>query len=428
MKNRKNLAKSLVVIAFIAVSGQISAQNQLSMPYSRFGIGDLFTNNGVYSMSMGGIAYGTYSPYFVNPANPASYAAFDSLSFIFDISVHSRQSKLITKDMSQSANYTSLGNLLFGFPLARWWKTSFGILPYSQVGYNIIDSQVDALAGNVDYLYHGDGGINQVYIGNSLSITRNLSAGFNFSYLFGTINKYSAVEFPDSLFKLFYKENTASQVHDVYLNYGLFYHTLAKNGMQYNAGFAFSNSSRINVSENRLGYTYFKSSSGVDLVRDTVLNDNEVKGTMLIPTNIGFGFSLGRNEKWMAGADIQWQQWEKFTYFDVNDSLKNSLRISIGGSYNPSSSTISGYWQRITYRGGLRFTNSYLDLRGQNVNEFGISLGVGLPLPRTRSTINFAAEFGTRGTISNNLIKENFVKFTLGLSIFERWFIVRKYD
>ena len=158
------------------------------------------------------------------------------------------------------------------------------------------------------------------------------------------------------------------------------------------------------------------------------MNEPTVKGDFLLPASVGFGFSLGKNEKWLAGADIHFQQWEKYTWFGVSDSLKNSLRLSVGGSYNPSASTVSSYWQRVTYRGGFRYSQSYLGLRGQNINEFGISIGVGLPLPRTRSTINVAAEFGTRGTTTNNLIKENFVKFTLGLSIFERWFIIRKYD
>ncbi len=379
-------------------------------------------------MSMGGISFGLYSPYFVNSANPASYAAFDSLSFVFDAGLHSRQSNLITQSISQSANHTSLGNLQFGFPVTRWWKSSFGLLPYSMVGYKMLDSKVDENAGNTNFLYEGEGGINQFYIGNSVSLFKGFSVGFNLSYLFGTINRSGATEFPDSLLKINYKILKTAQVRDVYLNYGLFYHKQYKNGFHYNAGLAFSNNSDISVSESRLGYTYFVSSTNVDLPRDTVLNEPTVKGDFLLPASVGFGFSLGKNEKWLAGADIHFQQWEKYTWFGVSDSLKNSLRLSVGGSYNPSASTVSSYWQRVTYRGGFRYSQSYLGLRGQNINEFGISIGVGLPLPRTRSTINVAAEFGTRGTTTSNLIKENFVKFTLGLSIFERWFIIRKYD
>lgn len=379
-------------------------------------------------MAMGGISYGVYSPYFVNSSNPASYCAFDSLSFIFDVSLHTRQSNYSTTDLSQKANYTSLGSLLFGFPISRWWKSSFGLLPYSMVGYSMLKTSIDENSGKTNYVYEGDGGINQFYLGNSFAVTKNLSLGFNLSYLFGTINKFRATEFPDSIYKINYKDKYSVQVKDVYLTYGLFYHKQKKNGFQYNAGLTFNSNTKINVEEARLGYTYFKSSTGVDLVRDSVLNHSEVKGSILLPTNIGVGFTLGKSDKWLAGADFQWQQWEKYSYFGLSDSLKNYLRISVGGSFNPSSSTVSGYWQRITYRGGLRYSETYLELRGQKINEFGISIGIGLPLPRTRSTINMAAEFGTRGTIENNLIKENFVKFTLGLSLFERWFVIRKYD
>ena len=428
MKSKKILLKLLVILAFITVSSQLSAQHRISSPYSRFGIGDVLSNNGVYSMAMGGISYGVYSPFFVNTSNPATYAAFDSLSFIFDVSAHTRQSNLVTKDLTQSANYTSLGNLLFGFPVTRWWKSSFGLLPYSMVGYKMLDTRIDENAGKVNFLFEGSGGINQAYLGNSFAISKNFSVGFNFSYLFGTIDESRADEFPDSIYKLNYKSLNSVRIHDVYLNYGILYHKQSKNGMQYNAGLVFSNSSKINVSKDRLDYLYFKSSTGVDILSDTVLSENTIKGSVRLPMNLGAGFSLGKTDKWLVGSDFQWQQWEKYSYFGITDSLKNSMRFSLGGAFTPSVSTVSGYWQRITYRGGIRYTKSYLELWNERINEFGISLGIGLPLPRTRSTINLAAEFGSRGTIANNLIKESFVKFTLGLSIFERWFIIKKYD
>lgn len=90
-------------------------------------------------------------------------------------------------------------------------------------GYSMLDSQVDANQGNVNFLYEGDGGISQFYFGNSYSLTRNLSVGFNLSYLFGTLNKSSRSEFPDSLLKLNYNVLNSAKVHDVYLDYGLFF-------------------------------------------------------------------------------------------------------------------------------------------------------------------------------------------------------------
>ena len=36
-------------------------------------------------------------------------------------------------------------------------------------------------------------------------------------------------------------------------------------------------------------------------------------------------------------------------------------------------------------------------------------------------------EFGNKGTLENDLVQENFFKFTFGLSIYERWFVKSKY-
>ncbi|MDI9574707.1 MAG: hypothetical protein QM288_09505, partial [Bacteroidota bacterium] len=65
---------------------------------------------------------------------------------------------------------------------------------------------------------------------------------------------------------------------------------------------------------------------------------------------------------------------------------------------------------------------------GTNINEFTASIGFGLPLRRQAASINFGAEFGNRGTIHNQLIKENNFKIYIGISITERWFVKRKYN
>lgn len=407
---------------------QVSGQNRISSPYSRFGIGELMNNSSVTNMAMGGISYGLSSPYFVNPANPATYISFDTLSFIFDIGAHASQTKMITNSLSQDASYASLAYLKFGFPVTRWWRSSFGLLPFSNTGYNMREKEVEENIGSVVRAYEGSGGYNQFYFGNSFALNKNFSVGFNLTYLFGTVEKSRATTFPDSAFRMNYKEISSTKLHDLSLNYGLYYQRKKANGYQLGAGLVFSNGNNISATQNLMGYRYFISNTGLDKVIDTLINKPSVKGSIYLPSSIGAGFTFGKTEKWLVGADYQLQMWNKYTYFGVPDSLKNSMRISVGGEYTPSLSTVSNYFQRITYRGGFRYSNSFLELRGQQINEFGISFGLGIPLPRTRSTINLSAEIGTRGTTSANLIKENYVRFTLGLSIFERWFIIRKYD
>lgn len=407
---------------------QVSGQTRISSPYSRFGIGDLMNNTGVTNMAMGGISYGLSSPYFVNPSNPATYVSFDTLSFVFDVGAYANQTKLITTDLSQDANFASLAYIKFGFPVTRWWRSSLGLMPYSNTGYNMLDTEVEESIGSVTRSYQGNGGYNQVYFGNSFSLNKNFSVGVNLTYLFGTVEKSNATTFPDSVYRMNYKEVTSTKIHDLSLNYGVYYKKQWEKGYKLGLGLVFSNGTNISATENRLGYRYFESSLGVDQVIDTLLNFSSVKGNIFLPSSIGGGFTFGKSEKWLVGSDVQLQMWNKYTYFGVADSLKNSMRISVGGEYTPSVSTVSNYFQRISYRAGFRYSNSFLELRGQQINEFGISFGFGLPIPRTRSTINLSAEVGSRGTTNANLIKENFVRFTLGLSVFERWFIIRKYD
>jgi hypothetical protein len=425
----KNKLSIVITGILILISlNQVSAQTRISSPYSRFGVGELFQNTHVNNMAMGGISQGIYNPYFVNAANPASYTAFDTLSFVFDASLHARFTKLSTTTANQTADYASLGNLLFGFPITGWWKASFGLMPYSSTGYNMTDVHTDSIFESYSNVYEGSGGINQFYIGSSFDLNRRLSVGINVSYLFGTINHNTATVFPDSLYRYNVKTINSTRVHDFVPTLGIMYNRALQKGYHYTIGASFFAQSKINVTADKLSYSYTSSATGVESRRDTIQMNTGTKETITLPTGLGVGFSFGRNESWLIGADFTYKQWENFKFAAAQEPLVNNMQFAIGGFINPSSSTVSNYLQRLTYRAGLRYSDGILELRNQRINEFGITFGVGLPLPRTNSTINLGFEVGSRGTEKENLIKENYVKFTLGLSIFERWFVIRKYQ
>ncbi|HLN54298.1 MAG TPA: hypothetical protein VK212_11370 [Lentimicrobium sp.] len=424
MKNKIFYLTAFVALVLLK-TGQ--AQDRISSPYSRYGLGEILQNTHVNNMAMGGINQGIYNPLFVNPANPASYTAFDSLSFVFDVSLHARFTNLSTTTLSQSANYASVGNLLFGFPVTSWWKASFGLLPYSASGYKMADTRTDTLFTSITNLYEGSGGLNQFYIGSSFDITRNFSVGANFAYLFGTLERSSAVEFPDSLHRLNSKILYTNRIHDFLFNYGVMYHKDTDRGFEYTIGASFTAQTNISNTSDNVTYTY-RTISGIEIPRDTIEIAESVKDEITLPMGMAAGFSFGKINKWLIGSDFSYTQWEKFKFSASPEALKNNMQFSLGGYYNPSKSTVSGYLKRLTYRAGVRYSTGFLELRGQKIDDFGISFGVGLPLPRTSSTINLAFEVGSRGTKNENLISENYVKFTLGLSLFERWFIIKKYE
>ncbi|MGA9269483.1 MAG: hypothetical protein WBV45_02595, partial [Lutimonas sp.] len=87
---------------------------------------------------------------------------------------------------------------------------------------------------------------------------------------------------------------------------------------------------------------------------------------------------------------------------------------------------ISSYFNRITYRAGFHYQKSGLVVNDTEINEYGISFGVSLPIGLKLSNVNMGFEMGKRGTTDNNLIEENFYNFRLSLSLNDKWFRKQK--
>jgi len=440
LKN-KTIRILFCLLFLVFISGTMLAQNRISSPYSRFGIGNLFNNANTYNLSMGGTAYALRSPMHVNAANPASYTAFDSTSFVFEGGLISNFSTLKTDLLSQKSNYTSLSNLLFGFPVTDWWRSSFGLVPFSNVGYKIVSNNITSIDSlyseypdsvfKLSYQdkYEGSGGINQVYWGNAFKLNKNLSIGINATFLFGSIEKISATEFPDSATYFNSRTSKTTYVHDFYFTYGIQYFKPLKHDLTFGAGAVFSKSSKIKATQDILSETYTIGSGDIIQPRDSIVyKDGGIKGDIIIPTNFGIGLSLKKSDIWLVATDYQWQNWNKFKSFNEKDSLKNSWRAAIGAQYVPQKAIFPRMFDRIEYRLGFHYSKTYLELQNNQLNEMGFSFGIGLPLRKSKSNINFSIEAGRQGTTANNLLQENYVKFSLSVSLSERWFIKSKYD
>ena len=81
----------------------------------------------------------------------------------------------------------------------------------------------------------------------------------------------------------------------------------------------------------------------------------------------------------------------------------------------------------MVYRAGVRWEHTGLKLNNQDVKDFGITFGLGLPV-NVLSKINIGVELGQMGTNNAGLIKENYTNIMLGFSLSDIWFIKRKYD
>ncbi|NVO21304.1 MAG: hypothetical protein HXX13_16505 [Bacteroidetes bacterium] len=408
---------------------ELQAQTSNSSPYSRFGLGKISPNNNTLMMALGGSSSALRSPLCVNPYNPASYTSFDTTSFVFDAGLQANLMTLKTNTTSFKVNDASLAYITMGFPLTKWWKASVGLLPYSSIGYLIGSDSVISQLGKVEYGYTGSGGLNKAYIGNGFKLTKHISAGLNVAYYFGNINHERTLSYPDSNGYMRSRITSSAAIKNLIFDFGLQYYTAFSNDRNFTFGLTLTPQQSMSSSSNNLAVNYFHNySSNIDVTRDTILFEDGTKGKVVLPMSIGTGIAFGRSTRWSTYADVRWQQWEKYTYFGESGNLKNSTRISLGGQFRPSALDVGTYWKRINYRAGVRFEMSNLELRNTRLNDIGVSFGAGLPMKKSRSTLNLAFEVGTFGSTNNNLIKENYFRFSIGAAMFEKWFLKRKYD
>ncbi len=419
----KSLAFSILLLSLSLVT---KAQLQINSPYSRFGLGDVDKNENGISRSMGGIAYGLQSPFFINSKNPASYAAIDSGSFVLDAGYSGWLLQTKTDISERKTNYFNLDYLKVAFPVVNWWRVSFSLSPYTTVGYNVVSNSYVDSVGDVKYSYSGDGGVNQLIFGNAFRIGKKLAVGFNMSYLFGNINYKKISSIPDNINMYTFRLTNTVNMSQLYYDFGVqFTDSLGKeNEYYYTLGGVFSNKQTLVGTSTTLAETYISSESGFEYIKDTVVNSDNGRGNVIIPMFYGLGFQFHKGMDWSFGMDFNYQKWEEFSAFGRQDSFKNSFSFNLGGMYRV---------KRIMLRGGLRYYNSYLTLKNHNINELGITFGCSIPLRidkqyKTFPYLDLGTEIGRRGTTADGLIQQNYVKFFLGLTIRNGWFEKRRYN
>lgn len=425
---RTGKIKVLVILLLVSISG--FAQTGINSPYSRFGIGNLYSENqNAISMSMGGIAYGLHDPSAINPANPASIASLDSSKFLFEVALKGSYTGLKTTTLSESSYDATLGYVSMGFPISDWWKVGAGIMPYTKVGYDVeVTTEMEKFS-NIVNSFSGDGGINQIFVSNGFNVTDRFRAGFNLTYLFGKSTRTSMIYYPDSVYIYGTKVESNIRVHDFALDYGFQYDIPLDDTKILTIGVTYANRFNVGAKRNYLSETLLGGYNDIiEYVKDTIEYDPDEKGTIVIPQRFGVGFTVASGRNWLVGGDFEWQNWKKYSAFGVADSLNNSWRVALGGAITPKHTNLSQIYRRLTYRMGARYKHSYLNYKGTNINEFGISFGVTIPMKKSNTEIDLGFEVGRRGTTANNLIQENFFNFSLGVSIQEHWFQKRKYQ
>ncbi len=429
MDMRTSLLKSICVVALLAWLGlDARAQADVDSPYSLFGVGQVRDKSmNVRLKGMGGVANAMYGIGMINVENPASYAKIDSLAFLFDAGIYFKSSTFSTSNLSERSANASFDYVSMAFGLTSWWKMALGVQPYSTSGYTMLVDGYDEGVGSYTTRFKGSGGLNQAFVGTAFKIGKHFALGANAYYVFGNTQTETTLYFPDSTYYIGSRRSNDLMVRSFMFDYGLLYNTDLGGDMSLSLGLTYTQ--KVNL---RGTQTLFVRSieedidTEIEYIIDTVFNSTYSTKTSM-PQGFGFGIGLQKNDRWSIGADFNWTQWSKFAREGVTETMHDSWNVAVGAEFIPRHTSVSGYFSRASYRFGGFYEHGCLRLNDHNINKVGITAGVAFPLPKTLSRVNMALEVGQYGTREANLIQERYIRMNVGVSVFEHWFMKRKY-
>lgn len=419
-----------------AITGQLFAQTDRQYttvsPYSQFGLGIPLDQSQGFSKGMNGVGIGFREHNMVNTLNPASYSSIDSLTFMFDAGVSGQLTNFEENGKKKNAKSASFDYVVAGFRAFRHVGVSFGLLPFTDVGYNYSSKQnVGDTSTSYTNTYYGSGGLHQVFLGIGWEPFKGVSLGVNGGYLWGNIEKVVSNSYSVSSI------NSLSKYYEINVkNYTL----------NFGAQFA------ANVTKNdklTLGLTY---GFGHDLKEDlssmvistntqtSVLDTAKVEGNSMLklPHTFGAGLAWNHRDKLKVGFDFTLQKWADVGYPELQGSNGNTQfvlnsqyfldrkKFNLGVDYcADEKGERKKYLRMIHYRFGISYATPYLNIDGRDgPKEISVSAGFGIPVINSwnnRSTLNISAQWVRNA--ADNMLKENTFRINIGFTFNERWFM-----
>lgn len=398
-----------LLLAVTMAMGTAIAQNTTT-PYSKMGYGMLNDNVSSIQRSMGGVGYAMKGGRIINVMNPASYADVDSLTFLWDVGVD--LTNLWSKENGKKGyNFSGGLDYLTGhFRITKGLGAAFGLLPYSSVGY--------AYGGDINggsESRSGNGGFNQLFLGVGYQPVKNLNVGLNFAYLFGTTSNTTLIT---STSTGYFTRNM--KIRDWNAQIGVQYTLPMMKGQNLlTVGATFQPKKTFH------GEAWGTSFDSQDSKVDTISFTN-MKGNYEQPASIGVGLSYNVNRKLTIEADYTYQKWSDAKYLPIVGFESQSMlfddrwKIATGFQYTPNKR--GSYVGAMSFRAGVFYNHDYMNYNGNNVRDYGASLGLGLPAPGGKTTVNLGFEWRHRTTAPTQLITENYFNITLGVNFNELWF------
>lgn len=406
--------KRIIIIAvLLLITGSALAQQGTTSPYSFYGMGTTNFKGTAENRAMGGLGVASDSIH-LNMLNPASLAELQLVNFTLGMGYQRTDQKV--GDEKQTATTTTFDYLAVGIPIGKF-GVSFGLLPSTSVGYDLTSSNGDNLME-----YQGEGGVNKTFLSLGYALINNWNVGVQAGYNFGNIKNTGVSRILGVNYAT--REQNEFDVSGFDFQLGTSYTLPLENGKHLIGSLTYTPKYSLNTENNRVLESVMYSFDGSHTSIDRRELDM-VEGDLDVAEQYSFGLGYGLDKHWFVGAELSHRGAENFNTHSLaldNVKFNDSKTYRLGGYYIPNYRALSGVFNRVVYRMGMRYEDTGLNINGQDIDEFGISFGVGVPMGRTFSNINLGVEFGKRGTNKNGLIQEKFFNAILTLSLNDKWF------
>lgn len=428
----KALASFLMVlmamIASVSVAQDINQSNLTGSPYSRYGYGKMGSLGNASTKGMGDLGIALRSNNYTTIANPASLTAIDTLTMIFSVGLDADYSHFQENGLSERNWDGGFSYMTFHFPLWRNFAMSLSLTPYSMVGYNYGNVDKKALQSPINKhdtlsiasVYNGVGGVNNFMMGVGYrpfsTKMKELNVGVNAGYLFGSIS-HSVVA------------TTTSQANSTAVT-----HEMTVRGLMLQFGAQYTH--RLNATRSlTVGATFQPklnlavNTEELKLSTDTIQFGEKYRNDIKSPMKVGFGVSYNVARQLTASAEYEFTQWSKVNGFQTDlsqasDVFTDTHRIAVGAEYIPRANS-NKLFQVCRYRLGFNTKNSYMLIDDVKLREYAVSAGMSMPVNR-RCFLDLAIGYSRLQPSVSNMLKENYLNITLGVTFNEMMFFRNK--
>lgn len=440
LKGKVSKILLFVVMSFcvLPLSAQNEAYNAYT-PYSMFGIGEISKQGTAYNKSMGGVGVATRDKRNINILNPAAVTAREDKSFMADFGLAQGNRYYAQHDMRSSNNTFNFYDFVISFPVYKSLAMYAGVTPYSDLGYEIsskiTDPSIIANTGVITNTVQGYGGMTNIFIGAGVDVAKGLSVGVEGQYYFGNLHKTNDFVMSNSTYR-----NISSgfnmDLDAVTAKFGVQYETKLAGNVSAVVGATYKLATSLHGNVERFEIQSISSiNDSTPSPRSYV--DTLGKGQVKLASELGFGVSLKGGDKWTAEINYIRSDWSSCGMNKVpgfasvgnavfSASVAQSVRA--GFSIVPNRNDIRYYRKRVTYRAGAYWDQASCKLDGNVINAFGVTLGATLPVFSWSNGLTLGVDFGQRGSLTGNMVRERYVNFNIGINIFDIWFLKPKYN